>query len=220
MRPEANLQRRGDRSSPGFSHSLISSGSLVAPPHPRKEEKTNHIRHHQPQKLTVRENGAGPFRRLGGTAEGVPLERNDRAHWSNDELGVELMTPSIVFAQEAPVSAITLGALVDIGWTVDMSAAEAYEVGHRQLYREGEGLVVFDGLDRPPGDAVPENAAACNFTKYLCGLHEVFGLPVGLGPARTGRRCRIPRPSRLTTRSSWRPRKSGGILPSKTSSTV
>ena len=146
------------------------------------------------------------FRRLGGTTEGVPLERNDRAHWSNDELRVELMTPSIGFAQEAPVSAITLGALVDIGWTVDMSAAEAYEVGQRQPYSEGEGLVVFDGLDRPPGDAVPQNAGACNFTKSLCGLHEVFGLPVGLGPARTGRRCRMPKPSRLTTRSSWRPR--------------
>ena len=146
------------------------------------------------------------FRRLGGTAEGVPLERNDRAHWSNDELGGELMTPSIGFARVPPVSAITLGALVDIGWTVDMSAAEAYEVGQPQLYSEGEGLVVFDGLDRQPKDAVPENAAACNFTKSLCGLHEVFGLPVGLGPARTGRRCRMPKPSRLTTRSSWRPR--------------
>ena len=51
---EANLEWRGDRSSPGFSR------SLVAPPHSRRGEKTNHIRHHQSQELTVRENGAGP----------------------------------------------------------------------------------------------------------------------------------------------------------------
>ena len=145
------------------------------------------------------------FRRLGGMAEGVPMEKNDRAHWSNDELRGELMRPSIGLTELPSVSAITLGALVDIGWTVDMSAAEAYEVGQPQLYSEGEGLVVFDGLDRQPKDAVPQNAAACNFTNSLCGLDGVFGLPVGLGPARTGRRCRMPKPSRLTTRSSWRP---------------
>ena len=33
MRPEANLQRRGGRSSPGFSGQLASPGSLVAPLH-------------------------------------------------------------------------------------------------------------------------------------------------------------------------------------------
>ncbi len=60
MRPEANLQRRGDGSSPGFSSSLASPASLVAPRHRWKGESTNHITHHQPQELIVRENGAGP----------------------------------------------------------------------------------------------------------------------------------------------------------------
>ena len=60
MRLEANLQRRGGRGSPGFSDQLASSGSLVVPLHRGKSEKEYHIRHHQPQKLTVRENGAGP----------------------------------------------------------------------------------------------------------------------------------------------------------------
>ena len=132
------------------------------------------------------------FRSLGGTGEGVPLEKNDRAHWSKAGLGTELMTPSMSAVQEPPVSAITLGALVDIGWTVDMSAAEAYEVGQRQPYSEGEALVVFGGLDRAPREAVPQNGAACNLTEPLCGLDEVFGLPGGQGPARTGRRCRMP----------------------------
>ena len=60
MRPEANLRRRGGRSSPGFSGPLASSGSLVAPLHRWRGERRNHIRHHQPPKLTVRESGAGP----------------------------------------------------------------------------------------------------------------------------------------------------------------
>ena len=59
MRPEANLQLRGGRSSPGFSGPLASSGSLVVPLHRGRGERRN-IRHHQPQKPTVRESGAAP----------------------------------------------------------------------------------------------------------------------------------------------------------------
>ena len=65
MRPEANLQRRGGRSSSGFSGLLASSGSLVTPLHRWKSEKRNHIRHHQPKKLTVRESGVGPIEGFG-----------------------------------------------------------------------------------------------------------------------------------------------------------
>ncbi len=60
MRPEANLQHPGGRSSQGFSGLLASSGSLVAPLHRWSEERRNHTRHHQPQQLIVRESGAGP----------------------------------------------------------------------------------------------------------------------------------------------------------------
>ncbi len=61
MRPEANLQHRGEGSSPGFSCSLASSESLVSPLHRCRGQRRNHIRHHQPQELTVRETGAGPL---------------------------------------------------------------------------------------------------------------------------------------------------------------
>ena len=60
MRLEANLRRRGVRSSPGFSGLLASSTSLVTPLHRWKSEKRNHIRHHQSQEPTVRESGATP----------------------------------------------------------------------------------------------------------------------------------------------------------------
>ena len=61
MPPEANLQRRGGRSSPGFSGPLASSGSLVASLQRWREQRRNNITHHQPQQLTVRESGAGPY---------------------------------------------------------------------------------------------------------------------------------------------------------------
>ena len=64
MRPDANLQLRSGRSSPGFSRSLLPSASLVAPLHRLKSERRNHIIHHQPQQQTVRESGAAPSRHL------------------------------------------------------------------------------------------------------------------------------------------------------------
>ena len=84
------------------------------------------------------------YKRLGGTGDMVPLEANDAAHWSKDALRVELMTRSMGIAQEPPVSAITLGALADIGWAVDMSVAEDYQVEQRhQSAGERERRIVF-----------------------------------------------------------------------------
>lgn len=86
------------------------------------------------------------YNRLGGTGAMVPLEPNDAAHWSKDALRVELMTRSMSVSQEPPVSAITLGALEDIGWRVDLSLAEDYRVEQRhQLAGDGERSVVFHG---------------------------------------------------------------------------
>ena len=60
MRPEAKVQRRGDRSAPDFSWPFASSAMYVASLTGMTRDKRNHIRHHQPQKPTVRESGAGP----------------------------------------------------------------------------------------------------------------------------------------------------------------
>ena len=62
MRPEANVQRRGDRSAPDFSWLFASSAMYLASLREMTREKRNHIRHHQPQKPTVRESGVAPFR--------------------------------------------------------------------------------------------------------------------------------------------------------------
>ena len=94
------------------------------------------------------------FLRLGGQGAGVPLE-GDHGHWSEDEMGVELMTPGIRGdASYSPVSAITLGALADIGWAVDMSVAEEYVVGQRSAYGIGQGdtcIIALHGTARGLG---------------------------------------------------------------------
>ena len=60
MRPEAKVQRRGNRSAPDFSWLFASSAMYVASLTGMTREKRNHIRHHQPQKPTVRESGVAP----------------------------------------------------------------------------------------------------------------------------------------------------------------
>ena len=59
---EAKVQRRGDRSAPEFSWLFASSTMYVASLTGMTREKRNHIRHHQPQKPTVRESGVAPNR--------------------------------------------------------------------------------------------------------------------------------------------------------------
>ena len=67
MRPEPTVQRRGDRSAPDFSWLFASSVMYVASLTGMTREKRNHIRHHQPQKPTVRESGVAPRKRRDGS---------------------------------------------------------------------------------------------------------------------------------------------------------
>ena len=76
---------------------------------------------------------AGPqaieaFNQAGGTGyQGakVPTEQNG-SHWRNSVLSLELMSP---FLDNERISTITLGALSDLGYSVDLSAADPYSVG-------------------------------------------------------------------------------------------
>lgn len=56
-------------------------------------------------------------------ATGVPVEVG-AGHWRESVFGEELMTPSFTWGQ--PLSAITLGALQDLGYDVDLSAADPF----------------------------------------------------------------------------------------------
>ncbi len=49
-------------------------------------------------------------------------------HWRESIFGSELMTPSLFVTRREPLSAITLAALIDMGYHVDLSFADDYEL--------------------------------------------------------------------------------------------
>jgi hypothetical protein len=57
----------------------------------------------------------------------IPLDRLSLSHWDEGVFDTEMMTPiSELLGVAVPVSALTLAALRDLGWQVNMGAAEAY----------------------------------------------------------------------------------------------
>jgi hypothetical protein len=81
---------------------------------------------------TVRYNGTAgnaEWRTLGGPSDGVPLEPDIGAHWDEAWFDGEIMTPKTEGpAVRMPISRMTIGALLDLGWTVALSAADAYSL--------------------------------------------------------------------------------------------
>lgn len=74
------------------------------------------------------------YEELGGEKEGVPLDKNEDGeirHWSEDDFQTELMTPESNFGSgqtSAPLSRVSLAALKDIGYSVDLDEAESYSL--------------------------------------------------------------------------------------------
>jgi FG-GAP-like repeat len=61
------------------------------------------------------------------TAAAIPLDRLSLSHWDEGVFDTEMMTPiSELLGVVTPVSALSLAALRDLGWQVNMGAAEAY----------------------------------------------------------------------------------------------
>ena len=105
------------------------------------------------------------YQLLGGSGN-VPLELGGGAgtagsHWSEGVFGNELMTGYIAGVPD-PLSTVTVGALQDMGYTVDYSAADPYFLGQRlvdggasvatgtgsaALVAGGDGLGLFDPAD-------------------------------------------------------------------------
>ena len=71
-------------------------------------------------------NAAGGAGYTGGK---VPVENGgDDAHWRESVMGSENMTPELTVGAANPVSAITIQALADLGYSVNVGLAEAYTV--------------------------------------------------------------------------------------------
>lgn len=62
---------------------------------------------------------------FGRTGTSVPLQPGIRAHWDEGVFGNELMSPSTGLNGDF-ISRVTIGALADMGYTVNYAAAEAY----------------------------------------------------------------------------------------------
>jgi len=70
-------------------------------------------------------NAIAQYQSYGKTATAVPVQPYVLGHWDEDYLGNELMTP---YADEGrnPLSRVTLGALADLGYTVNYGRAESF----------------------------------------------------------------------------------------------
>ncbi len=94
----------------------------------------------------------GKFDEAGGSSYAgakVPVEPNGH-HWRMSVFGYlgELMVP--VVGDAAPLSAITVGALADLGYAVDFGAADSYALPHPTAPAAPPGVVINLGDDTPP----------------------------------------------------------------------
>ena len=107
-----------------YGHSLVRYPSLDAAGEPVEPSPETHFT----GALAI-----AAFDAAGGTAypDPVPVE-NTRGpgsrdgHWRESVFGSELMSPSVAPGQIQPLSAVTIQALADMGYRVDVSRAEAY----------------------------------------------------------------------------------------------
>jgi hypothetical protein len=78
-------------------------------------------------------NGKAEWTTLGGPSMGgpsdVPLEPTIAAHWNEGWFNGEIMTPTTeVPSIRMPISRMTIGALIDLGWGAVLGAADAYSL--------------------------------------------------------------------------------------------
>jgi hypothetical protein len=93
---------------------------------------------------------------FGVTASGVPLQAGVLAHWDEAVFADELMTPSTTGAPEY-ISRITIGALQDMGYTVNYGAAEAYSRPRSQASQAAAAAAVASSST--PTVVTPQTAA-------------------------------------------------------------
>lgn len=71
------------------------------------------------------------FDAAGGTSytgAKVPISSPDHSHWREDIFGLEGMTPLLTLGTTNPFSAITFQAMADVGYVVDLSGADGYQL--------------------------------------------------------------------------------------------
>lgn len=90
----------------------------------------------------------------GAVVNAVPVEATGGAgtrdaHWREDDMGRELMTGFIDVGVANPLSAITIGAMEDMGYEVDLSRADAYTVSAALRLGPGQVIELRDAVLMP-----------------------------------------------------------------------
>ena len=77
----------------------------------------------------------------------VPISSPDHSHWRESVFEHEVMTPRITLGEANAVSAITLQAMADVGYVVDVSLADDYELPGTAPPPGAAGEEYADGFD-------------------------------------------------------------------------
>jgi FG-GAP-like repeat len=119
------------------------------------------------------------------TATAVPIEAGLFAHWDESIFQTESLTP-IADSGNQPISRLTLAALSDLGWQVNMDAAQAYS-----LPTTASALpdIDFGNLNRPPaagsvasnGPTAPSHSSSCGCATHLFTDRPNLATLVGIG---------------------------------------
>lgn len=108
--------------------------------------------------------GAGARREYGtltgGAAQDVPVENRGGpgtrdGHWRDDVFGNEMMT-GFISARGNPISRLTVAALADMGYQVDLAAAEPYGLPDASLFAAWSFDLDQLEVERPTYQVVPE----------------------------------------------------------------
>ncbi|NJM47733.1 MAG: hypothetical protein HC860_17505 [Alkalinema sp. RU_4_3] len=113
------------------------------------------------------------------TAAAIPLDRLSLSHWDEDLLDTEMMTPiSELLGVATPVSALSLAALRDLGWQVNMGAAEAYGLPRERAAAANidRSQLSYGGASASVGAALKEHSPNCG-----CRQHLSIDRPKSLG---------------------------------------
>ncbi|MXX54339.1 MAG: hypothetical protein F4106_08740 [Gemmatimonadetes bacterium] len=62
-----------------------------------------------------------------------PSGRGDDGHWRESVMGNELMTPATQLGESAPLSAITIQTLADLGYRVNVGLADSYSLSSSHI---------------------------------------------------------------------------------------
>ena len=150
----------------------------------------------------------GAFNSAGGTTytgARVPISSPDHSHWRESVFGREGMTPRISLGVGNPFSAVTLEAMADIGYVVNSSLADDYELPggippDAAVDRAGE---VFD----LSGDVVPGPIVVIDADGRV--VHVIPSPPGAVLPSFRRKEVRVDRPENdragIWTRSPTRP---------------